>query len=177
MFCICVPTRAVERSALSVWSSSAMWKPQSKLWRMKKARSGESDVARLSGTISHDGQRLAISPARAIRARESVGACASRGCQQRRTANQSEGDRCVGFTTIRAGASSGELAGDSIQKGKLRSGFGDSGNLGLGLVSLERHPNHQLENSGVPKGSGTRLRQAAETSNLGATGAAATLSW
>jgi len=87
-------------------------------------------AGRSSGTMSHDGQRLAISPARAIRARESVGACASRGCQQRRTANQSEGDRCVGFTTIRAGASSGELAGDSIQKGKLLSGFGDSGNLG-----------------------------------------------
>ena len=96
---------------------------------MKNARSGESDVARLSGTISHDGQRLAISPARAIRARESVGACASRGCQQRRTANQSEGDRCVGFTTIRAGARSGELAADSIQKGKLQSGFRDSENL------------------------------------------------
>src|ERR1035437_2295572 len=36
------------------------WKPQSKLWRMKNARSGESDVGRLSGPISHDGQRLAI---------------------------------------------------------------------------------------------------------------------
>jgi len=157
---------------------------------MKNARSGESDVARLSGTISHDGQRLAISPARAIRAWESVGACASRGCQQRRTANQSEGDRCVGFTTIRAGARSGELAADSIQKGKLQSGFRDSENLrrrvgrarpGVSrpatcLVCLEGHPNHQLQNSGIPKGPGTRLRQAAETSNLGATGAAATLS-
>ena len=51
-----------------------------------------------------------------------------------------------------------------------------SQDLRLGLVSLESHPNHQLQNSGIPKGPGTRLRQAAETSNLGATGAAATLS-
>src|ERR1017187_4601043 len=39
---------------------------------------------------------------------------------------------------------------------------------------LEGHPNHQLQDSGVSKGPGTRLRQAAETSNLGATGSAAT---
>src|ERR1017187_8105617 len=41
---------------------------------------------------------------------------------------------------------------------------------------LEGHPNHQLQDSGVSKGPGTRLRQAVETANLGATGAAAALS-
>ena len=49
-----------------------------------------------------------------------------------------------------------------------------SQDLRPGLVCLEGHPNHQLQDSGVSKCPGTRLRQAAETSNLGATGSAAT---
>ena len=49
-----------------------------------------------------------------------------------------------------------------------------SQDLRPGLVSLESHPNHQLQDSGVSKCPGTRLRQAAETTDLGAGEAAAT---